>query len=80
MAKILVLKCSTDSGFSYDLIFVGNEFSRDPADIVQLVSQQFKRFDWGDGKLHLVDDVKDEVISLLKKNGYDKFDAECIYV
>lgn len=80
MTKILVLKCVSDSGFGFDRIFVGHEFSRDPADIVQLAEQQFKKFDWGDGKLHLVDDVTDEVILLLKRNGYVEHDAVCIHV
>ena len=80
MPKIIVLKCVSDSGFGYDRIFVGNEFSRDPADIIQLASQQFKKIDWGDDKLHLVDDVTDEVILFLKKNGYEEYDAPCIHV
>lgn len=80
MPKIIVLKCVSESGFGYDRIFVGNEFSRDPLDIEQLAEQQFKKINWGDNKLHLSGDVHDEVILFLKKNGYEEFDAVCIHV
>lgn len=79
MAKLLVLKCMSDSGFGYDRIFLGNEFSRDPEDIKQLASGQFKKFDWGDNELHLIDDVTEEVVQFLKKNGYEEVTPVRIY-
>ncbi|QCW19128.1 hypothetical protein 7t3_0613 [Salmonella phage 7t3] len=76
MSKIIVLQCFSDSGFSTDYIFEGNEFSRDPADMIQLISEQFTCTE-SNGHLHVLHDtinwspkVSEDVIHVLRKNGY----------
>lgn len=86
MTKILVLQCSSVSGFAYDRIFIGNEFSRDPADIELLIKSQFKCMDWGDGKVHVHNEVQwsdshhAEVIAVLNRNGYNEVEPTRIFL
>lgn len=80
MPKIIVLQCYNEDGFSTDLIFVGNEFSRDPSDVVQLVQTQFNS--------GIVDEVlvvhdnsnHEAVFRILNKNGYEEVTPKRIIV
>lgn len=76
MSKIIVLQCYSDSGFSTDHIFEGNEFSRDPADMLQLISEQFPCTE-SCGHLQVIHDTicwtpqaSEDVMHVLRKNGY----------
>lgn len=85
MAKLLVVKSASDSGFPYDTIYIGNDLSRDPADIILLVKQQFRTYDWGDGELHLCTEMystkeREDLIAFLTKNGYTEINPEFIFV
>lgn len=80
MPKIIVLQCYNEDGFSTDLIFVGNEFSRDPSDVLQLVQTQFKS---GIVDEELVVDNstdREDIIRVLNKNGYEEVQPKRICV
>lgn len=88
MTKIIVLQCVNEDGFSHDCIFVGNEYSRDPSDMMQLINTQFHSHLKGNTIVVHSESInfdynetsKKNVIQVLNKNGYVEFEPKRIIV
>lgn len=88
MAKIIVLSYFNNDDVEQQHIFVGNEFSRDPADIQQIIKENFRtrsgldfieinndEDNWMVRDEHIVD-----VRRVLQRNGYTEHKPKRIFV